>query len=392
MIYLVYTFLFLIPVFIYDFHPEKKKNMPLFYMEALLIILLYGLRYHVGADSLVYEYKFDEMPSLSELNNVNWGEMRYQPLWYLFVALIKNLGGNFYVLCFVQTAFVTIVFFSTIKRYTSFIYSAVVAYFVVMSPLFCTEILREAIAVSFFLISLPALLEKKWIQYYILSIVAFLFHTGALLLLILPLLLPFLSKTWKIKSIIISTGVIIILSIFVGDIISNFLNLAVIGVSDESRVMVYMDIVAENQGSTKGIGGTSIGLKWLLSIFMYIFVIFVNQRTNVKNDAVGNIALNMEFSLNLLLYVLGTVAQRWTNYFDLIFYISLINIIFNKKLRQYSLGSIYKIILVLYFSFVTYDYYTGVPQSTGVAMYERYVPYSSILNPSEYKPREIYYK
>ena len=56
------------------------------------------------------------------------------------------------------------------------------------------EVIRESFAIAFFLLSIDACLRKRWLIYYLYIAIAFLFHAGAIFLIIVP----FLSN-WKIR-------------------------------------------------------------------------------------------------------------------------------------------------------------------------------------------------
>lgn len=56
------------------------------------------------------------------------------------------------------------------------------------------EVIRESFAIAFFLLSIDACLRKRWLIYYLYIAIAFLFHAGAIFLIIVPFLF-----NWKIR-------------------------------------------------------------------------------------------------------------------------------------------------------------------------------------------------
>ena len=96
MVYFIVFLIFLIGTYKYDVRNQINGRRAFFIIECLVLILLYGLRYRIGADSLNYEYKWDFMPTLSDIHE--WSDLislEYQPLFYLLAAFIKSWGEDY---------------------------------------------------------------------------------------------------------------------------------------------------------------------------------------------------------------------------------------------------------------------------------------------------------
>ena len=108
MIYLlVFIYLILTAVYFENGKTASIKNGRNYYIiECLVLVLLFGLRYRIGGDSIRYEEAFDTMPKLSNIEFDFFTLAKYQPLWLLLNSLIKSISDSFVVLQIVQSLFV----------------------------------------------------------------------------------------------------------------------------------------------------------------------------------------------------------------------------------------------------------------------------------------------
>ena len=147
----------------------------------LILVLLAALRYRVGTDSIIYDDEYNK-------NGLSYIKDRYLIGWYMFIKIFKTLNCSFYIVQFVIAAFVNYSVFMFLKREQHrLLFSALTMYYVLIYPGWNFEILRQVMCISIFLLSYRFLEEKKYIRYYIYSIIACTIHETAYLLLLLPL-------------------------------------------------------------------------------------------------------------------------------------------------------------------------------------------------------------
>lgn len=187
---------------------EDKFN---YYFLLLLFILVAGFRFRVGGDSLGYADDFASLPTLSQLSTFNFKDAQYDPLWYVFNAIIKSICNDFIFFQFVEAIIVNSIVFYIIKKYGKFKYWTVLFYFLLYYLYFNMEILRESLAVCVFLLSLPFLLKRKWIVFYLVAYLAFSFHSSALVL----FFLPFMYRKLKVKYYIIILGILVLVTFYI---------------------------------------------------------------------------------------------------------------------------------------------------------------------------------
>ena len=104
------------------------------------------------------------------------------------MALIKSTINDFIFFQIVHSIIINSVVFWFISSNTKNKFTAVFLYFLFLYVLVNMEIAREALAVSVFLVSVKFLQNKKYVAYYLLAIIAFLFHYGAAISFVFPLI------------------------------------------------------------------------------------------------------------------------------------------------------------------------------------------------------------
>ena len=104
----------------------------------------------------------------------------YQPFWYIFNAAIKSVYDDFTFFQFVHAIIVNTAIFYLIPKYTKKKFLGILVYFIFFYLYFNTEILREVLAIVFFLFAYPLIFKKKYIQYFLLCGCAYMFHAFAM--------------------------------------------------------------------------------------------------------------------------------------------------------------------------------------------------------------------
>ena len=309
-------------------------------------------------------------------------------------AIIKLIIDEFWFFCFIHSSFVNIVVFWFIKRYTKYKYTGAFIYYTLLSIGFCTEILRESVAICLFLLSIPYLQENKWAKYFILSLVGFSMHLSAIITLFIPLIYPFLSKEFKFDRLILASVAVILISIASSQILENILVRFSSFSSITTRVLFYSNATQVGLSSNDGIGGTNISLRWLLSVVMAVMSLIVLKKAKFNNPLYFFV-FNSFLIITLFSFAFGLMASRMLNYFKLFYYIILINILFEKNnsiiIRKKMKSEV--VILFMYFYFIMIAHWFD-PADIGsrTKIFEKFYPYSSILAPHEYPPREKQYQ
>ena len=186
--YLIPVILIIIGIYRYDVQQRSVNSRYLYWFIGLYLILLFGLRDHIGWDTRMYTGFWDWFPSFRDnydgaLVHFQFMQPGFQYLW----LICKEITPEFWFFQIVQCTFVVIVPMWFIRKRTRYHFVGLLLFALCYCWYFCTEILRESISICFFLLVFDALMKRKWIQYFIGCFCAFMFHFSAGILFLFPL-------------------------------------------------------------------------------------------------------------------------------------------------------------------------------------------------------------
>ena len=381
MIYFVILFFFFILMFHYDILKRKRGKVFFYNLSLLILVLLAGFRYRVGGDTLSYMVHYDNIPNIW---NITWDELlngRFDLISLLFFSFTK-IFDSFYVLQIIHAIFVNTVIFVFIKKNTNRIFLGVFLYYVTYFFYFNMEIIRESIAISFFLFSLKYYYKKKWIWYYLYVALAFLSHSSAIIFIFLPLFRVY-NLNYKY--------VVVILFVFVSSIFfkDTFLNnLQMFYFND--RIAGKIDIYQTYTYTINGLLGILI-----FNVLFPIFVFYLSRKYKIESPY---------YNLLILYAFIGASASyffifyRFLNYLSpimLIFYVEILGKILFSRVKHYN--AYFKLVTFsIFLSCIiivnNYDLFRKVSNAGDIRWYSYWYPYHSILDEKEDEKREIIWR
>lgn len=93
---MIYFLVFIFLLFFslrFDYRSKKtiknQSSTTAMYISFIMLVLLAGLRYRVGVDTINYTDEYNDYP-------LSYFEDRYQIGWYVFILLFRSLGLSFY--------------------------------------------------------------------------------------------------------------------------------------------------------------------------------------------------------------------------------------------------------------------------------------------------------
>lgn len=213
MIYIVLLFILLFGAFYFnDKRPDRHNSYLIF--EYVAIVLIFGLRYKVGGDSLNYFSQFPFWPTIDKVMDYDVERQRYNGGWLYFAAICKYIYNDFATVQMVQALIVNAAFLSFFKRYVKRYFMANLFYALMYIFTFNTEIMRAALVVSIFLFGFSTFVKKQWVRYYLLCLLAFWFHNEAVVLFVLPICYPL----GKMKPTV--TNLCIVMAVSIGSVVA----------------------------------------------------------------------------------------------------------------------------------------------------------------------------
>lgn len=204
-IYICFLVLIVFGIFRYDHGSSQDRGNVYYCILCIAMILPIVFIGDMGNDHLRYIEEYDGLPQLDDLkfSDLEIGG-RAQPFWLYFNGFTKLFGDDHSIFMLFHSIFVNIVIFWFIARNTKYRYTTVLLYYLSLNYFyFNIEILRESLALCIFLISFKYLVARRYMRYYILAIVSFLFHASA----VFTFLMPFVFKLFEIKNKYILYGI-----------------------------------------------------------------------------------------------------------------------------------------------------------------------------------------
>ena len=379
---MIYLFLFFsLVLFLLEYEWGKQKgNLIPYYFILIFLVLLTGLRYRVGIDTLNYMEIYTTMPTLDNMLDSDIFSTSINVLFVFLCGIAKLIGSDFFWIQLIHSLIVNVVIFFFVKENTKYRYTAVFIYVLTIYLHYNIEIMKESLAISMFLLSCKYYFEKKWSKYYFLICIAILFHLSALFLLFLPLC----SGLRLNKRFYALASSIFLLSFFLKGTIVNFITL----------LTFNNEIIGRKIDNYFGEGWLSPTLSFQIlqffSVFVFpIFLVFLLRKLGVRLKFEPLICV---YSLIGLLSINYPIFLRFSNYLILIYILyateiiaSIIRVRYFKKLTY-----LMSFLLIFIFSLP----YLG-KQLTSVVPNEIYrfhawYPYHSIFDPEFESKREKY--
>jgi hypothetical protein len=374
MIYLVVLLMLATFAWLYDVSNLREGASICYWVSYVVLVCLAGFRYEVGGDTLNYIYTYDFLPSLGNLFTTEIGISKLQPLWVLFSATAKSIGDEFYVFQILHAIAVNSVIFHFIQKNSRFRHTGVLLYSFSIYPFFNFEILREALAICCFLVSIHYYKNNNWLRYYFLSSLAFLFHLSAVFLFLLPI---FKKIRLGPRGLLLLFTVSALLNPIVMAAISSPLASQLIGVA----------IGGYEEYHYTFFGLVSIFLLYLLVPLAVTWTTQVKLKITSEYDSMARVGLVIAATIPLFF-----IFYRFFNYFSMLYLLLACELIHGiTKTRKFRKIKLLFVPALLGFFFVFYagKYFqdtSHLAQST--RWYNRWYPYYSIFDPMSFPPRE----
>lgn len=390
MIYLFPLILILIGVFNFDYRKLSHGKLLLWCIICISLIVIAGLRYRIGVDTIQYMNYFDRINDLNNLGPIDFQKTRYAPGFVIFASLCKSLTDEIFLMQIIVATFLNISVFLFFWRNTSHCFFAALLYLFFLYFALNMEVMRESIAVGFFLLAWPYLKVGRLIPYYILVLIATLFHISAVVLLILPLiflpgirgLFTFGMRTWYIGGVVLLFG--FTLRYFLFDFVQM--------ISINEKMTELANKYAQNDlGGLKTLNIFGI----INTIFVYVTypclaLAFLRKQERSSEYRGERVLFKEEILCVLSIYisllsVSVIIIGRFNNYFMFFSYLLVADWIFSDikfshKLVRLRFGN-WTIIFLPLFLFSIYSYYfSNINRDGSLKTYMKYFPYASVFD------------
>lgn len=368
-VYIVALLIIVYSVCICDINSIKKPKQFFFVLELIILLLIISFQQKMGVDNLAYEDAFWDIPKLYELDadKLVIGS-QLQPFWYLVSSTSKTIVDSYRFFLIIHAVVINVVIFYFFKKNTPYVFTAILCYVVSMNYFyFNLDILRESLAVSCFLCSIPYLEKKERKKYYAMCIIAFLFHISALFLFLVPFIIRYLRNVRNVKLFIIKLVLFTIPFV----ILFNYVLNAFVG----SEGLVLIMSQADHYNSLEKNFGHSL-IAALFGIVPALIVLYIRYKRRMPADIFALLTYVYIFLVLCNAFITG--LTRVSNYFIFPYYICVINTIYlsfsQLKYRRLSYACLMIMMII-----VVYDYSTPIGNDS-YAKVTNYIPYRSIFD------------
>lgn len=350
MYYLFSTMIFLIFVFSVTNQGGRCKFFLTLFVYFLFCFFI-GLRFETGGPDWISYKRFYH--SIEPLTSVIMGDISYKDsvlyqhgfefIFKLYSSIVKILFDNYVYLQLFSVMFTFFVLYRFFIKSSPYPILSVFIYVSSISLLGDMTIIRQMIAVSFFILSLDSLIQRNKGKYFAINLIAVFFHFSAIIIFPLYFLYPVLIKRKVYIPVILLLVLInIVFSSFIMSIMDILSGFSSIGFALMLKIKQY-----QLELSTVNI---SFGFGFIERLIMVFFIVLYSDKIKKKFPIYGELILFLVICnvlLSFLFVSFTTFYLRFRYYFifsNSIFYVYIICLISKDKLQVIC----YSLILYVY--------------------------------------------
>ncbi len=281
---------------------KKKLDIPLITMITMLSLFI-GLRRNYN-DTYLYRRHYAIAPAVSEYLETD-PEFTDNPLFYLTQSIFRhhvseNVNVFFLVIAFFSIA--SIVCFIR-KHSNNFPFSMLIFFSVGLFVDFMGA-MKQTLAIAVLTYAVTALMDKKYIKFYAIVLIATLFHAYAIFFVILPL---FTKTPWTLFTYITIFGFVFILMTFESSL-SAFLSAA---------DSMGKDIAAEEIYDNTGINPLRLAVFAIPPLLSFFFQDNLNDSYTTPKSILMNLSLLSFLVMSLGIFMAANMFGRCAGYFEI---------------------------------------------------------------------------
>lgn len=325
------------------------------------VVVVLGLRFRVGVDTISYMISFKHVKPITQFFQMDFTLQRYEPGYLLVCSLCRTFSKDFWLLQMVMAAITNACIFIFLQRSCRNVFVGLLVFFAIQWLYLSMEVIREGTAIGIFLLNYRNLEEKRWLRYYLFSLLSIAFHYSAIVIWLFPLACLLKPNATYLTFCILALAVTPVFE-FIGD------RIAILSVA--KRIHQYLSITEY------------LNINWRLgefirSAFPALAVLAVCRFYRLKADFRSMLLLQILFCIGA--FAIPVIFSRFTNYTSIFVTVALANILMTETVAKTVRTALVCFVLL------TQSYWY-------VQMYPRWVPYVSVFNPKRIHEREQIWK
>lgn len=321
------------------------------------MVLLMGLRYRVGMDTLGYMQSYKSVLPLDRIFTLKIFSKHHEPGYLLLCSVCRSFTHEFWPVQMIMNMITTGGVFIFLYRCCRNVFMGVFLFIILQWLYFSTEIMRESAAIGIFLVNFKNLQERRWVRYYFFSLFSIAFHYSAILI----WFLPFVRGLKPNLLFFLLCGGILAVTPLV-EKLNGMLSLGMLSEKVEFYVK-DVDSVNMNWRISEMI---KTGIPAILTVVLYRF-------GRLHTPFRGFLLLQIIFCCGA--FAIPVIFQRFTNYTTLFVTAALGNYLINRRVKPAL-----RIGIIGFLCLTQSIYY--------YSLYPTWYPYVSVLDPVVVKERE----
>lgn len=363
---------------------RKGKNKSFWYGFILIVfILIAGLRYRLGVDSIRYEQGFMNYPTIDDLSVFDFLYSSHQPLYLILCSFARFLSDEFWVMQMLHSLLVNVVVFRFFRLNSQNVFLSILLYSIFLYTGFLFEAMRESCAVCMLLLGWEYVKKDRWIVFTIYILLATLFHISAIVLFMLPILRYL--HVWDFLKIngltIVYLGGIFVVGLWLQNVLFDYILQLNMLESMTEKADRYVDTdYAKGQLNIFGIIESCI--RQLLIPFFACVILKKQGKLDCNVECMNLVCFTfivLSFSISIF--------YRYSNYFYPFAIVAISDTIFLRKVyatkRSFISVNSYPIwcmcIVLIIFLQIRLVYCPTI-SDTGLKEYMKYYPYSNVIS------------
>lgn len=264
------------------------------------------------------------------------------PFSMLYRSLVRDFTDNYHIYFFFPAVLSSFAVVKLLKRYSVAPAFSLLIFFSLGTYVMYIAALKQCLAMFFLLMALPYAIDKKYVRFYLLVLVAILFHTHAFMFAIVPFLL---EKPWgKVSWILLGATLFAMVTYDVT--LGAFMNYA----QSIGALVAEEEVFDDHQ-----INMLRVLVYWVPAILALIFRRRLFSDSSKAENLFVNMSIVSAFILTLGLVQAANLFARMAGYFEIATAIALPWIV-KKLFTKQSAQFVMTFASILYFAYFIYEF------------------------------------
>lgn len=332
-------------------HSFLRRKSDVFMIAVIVWLSCFSFLRTSYNDTGSYIFFLETAPNVDEfLAEGRLWELTGNPLSYFYESIMHTLSANYHVYFMIPAVLNCFAVIKLFKRYSLNPAFSLIIFFSIGTYAMYIAALKQSIAMFFLLMSIPYAEKKQYVRFYLLVIVAILFHTHAFMFAIIPLLFekPWGKITW------LGLAAVLFAMATYDVTLGAFMNYA-----QSIGALVSEEEVFDGHA----INTIRVLVYWVPAAFALIF----RKRLFGNSSRIENLFVNMSI-VSALILMIGLVEganlyARMAGYFEIAMPIALVWMI-DKVFTKQSARLVTGTAVVLYFGYFMYEFTVSKPFNT----------------------------